>query len=243
MGFSTLVRELNLSAKIIAVTRVTCGDGQETRVPQHCVFQALGRVLEGETLVLTRGSCGCRGFDSNAGFVDERPSIPGGYGLFLSYGAGEGFRPGERLKCGPQVAERYADALPKQVMGDFNAIQVAPYQEGMKPDVVVSFVTPDQLSAMVFLHDFRRSDYDNTIVAATSGCASLFRVPLAELGKERPKAVIGNLDIAARPYLDERLLSFSVTGETFLTMLEDTGACFFHAPFWRRIRPRIQAME
>ncbi|MDF2838996.1 MAG: hypothetical protein K0S60_699, partial [Evtepia sp.] len=163
MSYSELLRELDLEGKVIAATRVNCEHGQETITSHHCIYEMLGQTLNGETLILKRGSCACKGFDTNAGFLDELPEIPGGYGLFLSYGAGKGYRPGERLKCNPEVAERFFEKLPKQVMDGFDAIQLEPFKEGMHPDLVISFVTPDQLGALSFLFDFRTADYDNII--------------------------------------------------------------------------------
>lgn len=239
MSYSELIRELKLEDKIIAATRVSCESGQETTVSHHCIFKAFERVLTGETLILKQGSCGCKGFDTNAGFLDEMPQIPGGYELFLSYGAGEGFRAGERLKCNPAVAASYFEKLPKQVMDGFDAIQLAPYQEGMNPDLVISFVTLDQLAAMAFLYDFRNADYDNIIAPTLAGCASLFRVPFSERKRDHARAVIGNIDLVSRPHMEETLVTFTVSSEAFQTMLEDTKDCFFHSPIWSSLRHRI----
>lgn len=243
MSFSELTSELQLQDKVLAATLVHGAPTDEVKLSPHCIFQALPRVLAGETLMLRLGCCGCKGFDSNAGFTDAMPSIPGGYGFFLSYGAGEGFRPGERLKCGPMVSENYYEALPKDVMDGFDSIQLEPYREGMEPDLVISFVTPDQLSALAFLHDFRSTDYDRIITPTTAGCASLFRIPLAERKRSNSRAVLGNIDITTRPYLAKDLLTYAVTGKVFRTMLEDTEACFFHSPIWSRLRNRIHQSE
>lgn len=239
MSYSELLNELRLEGKVIAATRVMGDTFQETKVLHHCIFEAFDRVLTGETFLLKRGSCGCKGFDSNAGFLDETPPIPGGYGLFLSYGAGEGFRPGERLKCNPDVAQAYSQRLPKDVMNGFDAIRLEPFREGMNPDLVISFVTPDQLGALAFLYDFRNSDYDNIIAPTVAGCASLFRIPLGELRKPHSRAVIGNIDIVSRPHLDGKLLAFTVSGKDFFTMLQDTEESFFHSPIWKSLRRRI----
>ncbi len=243
MSYSELRDELCLAGKVLAVSRISCPEEEQTKLSLHCVLQALERVMDGETLILGAHSSGCSGFCANGGFSDELPGTPGGFGHFLSYGAGEGFRPGQRLRCSPEAGEAYFLGLPKQVMAGANAICVEPYREGSEPDLVLIFATPDQLSALAFLHDFSGPRHDDTLLVTSSGCASLFRIPFGELGREAPRAIIGNTDPAARPYLGENLFSFAVPGPVFRRMLADTGDCFFHAPMWKRLRARIHKEE
>lgn len=239
MGYAELIKEIKLEGKIIAATRINHESDEEIKVSSHCVFKAFDQVLNGQTLILKRGATGCNGFNCNAGFNDEMPDIPGGYGLFLSYGAGNGFRPGERLKCNPEIAENFFSKLPKNVMDNYNAIQVEPYNEDLNPDIVISFVTPDQLAALSYLHEFRYTEYDNIIAATAAGCASVFRIPFSEQNKSKPRAVIGNIDIASRPYMDKNLIAFTVVGKDFKNMIKDLDDCFIHSPFWSILRKRI----
>ena len=88
--------------------------------------------------------------------------------------------------------------LPKDVMDGFDAIRFEPYKEGMKPDLVVAFVDPDQLSGMLVLHGYNKSAYDTAIATTVSGCASMLRIPFAEMKKDQPRAVITGTDLAQR---------------------------------------------
>ena len=243
MSYGELVKELKLEDRIIAVTRVS-SQSEKLNDVGGCIYKSLGRVLAGETLVLGKGSCSCAGFDHNSGLKDERPMIPGGFGVFLSKGSDQMWTPpGERFKCDPQTAEAMFENLPKDVMGGFDAIKFEAYREGMKPDIVVILADADQLSALLVLHGYHRSEYDSAIATTVSGCASMLRIPFAEMKKERPKAVITATDLAQRHFVDENLLALSVSGSDFEKMLSVTSECYFHSPVFKKIRRRIHKDE
>ena len=243
MSYSELVKELALDGRVIAVTRVNAADEEIDHIA-GCIYKSLKKVMAGQTLVLDRSSCSCNGFVHNAGFSDERPRIPGGFGVFLSKGSDQMWTPpGERFKCDPQTAEAMFENLPKDVMGGFDAIKFEAYREGMKPDIVVILADADQLSALLVLHGYHRSEYDSAIATTVSGCASMLRIPFAEMKKERPKAVITATDLAQRHFVDENLLALSVSGSDFEKMLSVTSECYFHSPVFKKIRRRIHKDE
>lgn len=243
MSYSELVKELDLEGKIIVINRVNSAD-EELNDIAGCVYKTMKKVMSGETLVLKEGSCSCNGFDHNSGLKDSMPAIPGGFGLFLSKGSTQRWTPpGERFKCDPATAEVMWDNLPKDVMDGFDAIKFEPYTENCEADVVVAFVTPDQLSALIVLHGYDRSEYDHVIATTVSGCASMLRIPFAEMKKDKPKAVITATDLAQRHFVDEELLAIAFTGENFKKMLEVTGECYFHSPVFKKIRQRIRKDE
>ena len=239
MSYSEFLKELNLEGKVIAATRVNSSDETVSHVG-GCIYRSLKRVLDGEVLVLDKDSCSCKGFAHNSGLKDERPMIPGGFGLFISKGSDQMWTPpGERFKCDPETAEAMFDSLPKNVMDGFDAIRLETYKEGMRADVVTMLVTADQLSAVLVLHGYNRGEYDNAIATTVSGCASMLRIPFDQIKKEKSKAVITGTDIAQRHFLDEELLAISVTGADFEYMLSVTDECFFHSPVFKKMRRRI----
>ena len=128
-------------------------------------------------------------------------------------------------------------------MGGFDAIKFEAYREGMKPDIVVILADADQLSALLVLHGYHRAEYDSAIATTVSGCASMLRIPFAEMKKERPKAVITATDLAQRHFVDENLLALSVSGSDFEKMLSVTSECYFHSPVFKKIRRRIHKDE
>lgn len=239
MSYSELVKELKLENRLMAVTRVHAKDEKVNDI-FGCVYKRFERVLNGETLVLKEGSCSCGGFDHNSGLNDEKPKIPGGFGVFLSYGSDQQWTPpGEKFKCDPQTADAMFQQLPKDVMDGFDAIKFEPYKEGMKPDLVVAFVDPDQLSGMLMLHGYNKSAYDTAIATTVSGCASMLRIPFAEMKKDQPRAVITGTDLAQRHLIDENLVALSIAGWEFDQILDITQECYFHSPVFKKIRLRI----
>ena len=232
MSYSELVKELKLENRLMAVTRVHAKDEKVNDI-FGCVYKRFERVLNGETLVLKEGSCSCGGFDHNSGLNDEKPKIPGGFGVFLSYGSDQQWTPpGEKFKCDPQTADAMFQQLPKDVMDGFDAIRFEPYKEGMKPDL-------DQLSGMLVLHGYNKAAYDTAIATTVSGCASMLRIPFAEMKKDQPRAVITGTDLAQRHLIDENLVALSIAGWEFDQILDITQECYFHSPVFKKIRLRI----
>lgn len=243
MSYGELIREIKLEGRLLAITRVHRDEEQLTDT-FGCVYKVLKRVLAGETFVFAKDTCSCSGFDHNTGLRDDMPNTPGGFGIFLSQGSDQQWTPpGEKFKCDPQTAEDMFRCLPKEVMGDYDALKFEPYREGMKADVVVAFCNPDQLSALIVLHGYDKPEYDRVIATTVSGCASMVRIPLDELRREKPRAVITGTDLAARKYVGEGELAFAVTGPEFDKMLAVTEECFFHSPVWKPVRNRLRAEE
>ncbi|MDD6540062.1 MAG: DUF169 domain-containing protein [Firmicutes bacterium] len=239
MSYSEFIKELKLEDCVIASTRVDSADYKCDDL-FGCVYKVFPQVLRGRTVVLKKGSCSCGGFNNNSGLVDDRPSIPGGFGVFLSHGSDQMWTPkGEKFKCCPETAEAMFDSLPKNVMDGHDAIKFEPYREGMKADVVTVFCTIDQLSALFNLHGYNRGYYDHIAATTASGCASMLRVPFSEIGKEKSRAIITATDLAQRKFVPEDKMAISFTGEDFEYMMSITHECFFHAEVFKKIRERI----
>lgn len=243
MSYKELMKELKLDGKLLAITRVKAAD--ETLTDTFgCIYRTIPKILAGETFVFAKGNCSCSGFDHNTGLVDEMPNTPGGFGIFLAQGSDQQWTPpGEKFKCDPATAEAMWDHLPKDVMEGYDALKFEPYREGMEPDIVVAFCGADQLSALVVLHGYDKPEYDRIIATTVSGCASMVRIPLNEMKREKPRAVITATDLAARKFVDEDEVAFAVTGPEFNRMLSVTEECFFHSPVWKPVRNRLRRDE
>ena len=243
MSYHELIKEVKLDGRLIAVTRVHSKD-EELTDTFGCIYRTLNKVRAGETFTFALENCSCSGFDHNTGLRDDMPATPGGFGIFLSHGSDQRWTPpGEKFKCDPQTAEAMWDCLPKDVMGGFDALKFEPYREGLRPDIVVAFCNPDQLSAMIVLHGYDKAEYDRVIATTVSGCASMVRIPLDELKRDKPRAVITGTDLAARKFVKEDELAFAVTGPEFDKMLAVTEECFFHSPVWKPVRNRLRREE
>lgn len=238
MSYIKLIDELKLNNRVFAVTRVK-EEIIENIKPVGCVYRGFNKLMEEETVYLSQQNIGCKGGLVGIGIKDGLPDTPGGIGYFISHGRGEGFPPGERLRCSPEVAEEMLLNQPIDVMDGFDAIKLEPYKEGTKCDTVTMLATPDQLSALVILFNFRKSGYDTVILPAVSGCSMIFRIPFAELKSENPRGVVGNTDIFSRPHLSKDLLTFTVSANDFKNMIEDIEESFVNAKIWNGIKKRL----
>ena len=73
-------------------------------------------------------------------------------------------------------------------------------QEHEEPALVYFLVNPDQLSALVFLCNYRRGDLEPVTAPWGAACQSIL-FALAELERERPRGIIGFFDIIVQSYL------------------------------------------
>ena len=243
MNIKEFTKAFGLENKILAVTRTdgkTPSRGKEV-FPVRCTMSALQYALKGNEVVLTRQNSPCGGGLVGMGFRDGLPQTPGGFGKFISCGAGEGFPAGERLKSNETNGERMITSQPQNVLKGHECICLKPYEDNDNADTVIIFCTADQLSAMNFLFNYSKSgeSYDTVIMPPTSGCSSLFRIPFGELEKAEPRAVIGLADINARVDYDKELLTFTVSGDDFHRMLSDADQSFVITPLWQRLFDRL----
>jgi len=194
--------------------------------------------MSGRTIRLTLDNVVCRGGKMGFGFCDAM-EIPGGYGPFIADGAGPGFPPGMRLKRDAELAEMGRQNGPLQVMEGYSVIEIKPYESGDNPDLVTMLANADQLSALNLLFHFGRQRNDDILFPAGSGCSSIFRLPLSELRRDFPRAVIGNADVSSRVYFEAGTLFFTVSGSDFHQMLSDSDRSFLTAAAWKKLRNRV----
>ncbi|WP_425448997.1 DUF169 domain-containing protein [Dethiothermospora halolimnae] len=204
-----------------------------------CSLSALRDAAKGETVYLNKETPGCNGMKAGMGFVDDI-KIPGGREYFLSCGRGEGFPEGEKLKKTPEVAKSYYDGLPKEVMN--NEYVIFKPLEGSDEDnisLVTFLVNPDQLSALITLHAYDTGSTDTAYMPMASGCSTIVKLPLAEMKKDNPRAIIGLADIWARPLFDGNILAFTVSYKQYKRMESYANDCFFQAKTWNGVKNRL----
>jgi len=239
MEFVKFAAELGITGKVLSIKRT---NGGQAYCPgkENCALLSLNCALNGETIRLSADSVRCFGGKSGFGFIDGLMKVPGGYGYFISCGAGEGSPPGMRLKRSPELAEQWALAAPQNVMNGNDTIEIKPFAESDKPDLVTVLSNPDQMSALNLLFHFRKIKDDAAYFPVGSGCSSIFRLPFAELRSESPRAVIGNADISSRTGFPADSFFFTVSGEAFRQMLDDADESFLVAHAWKKLKKRME---
>ena len=205
-----------------------------------CAISMLSEAARGKTAVFSRATKGWIGGGTGLG-IGNYEEFPGGIEYFLSTGK-EGFREGEHYKKTPEAAKGAFNKLPiTNIPYEYVVFKPLKQADPAKDNIVlvVFYVNPDQLSAMTVLANYRHTDNEHVIVPFGAGCQSVCLIPYMQAKEKEAKAVIGILDVSARPFIDKELLSFSMPFKMFLDMEEDAPGSFLFHQAWKRVKDRI----
>jgi hypothetical protein len=123
------------------------------------------------------------------------------------------------------VQEKYVIFMPLEMVKD------------EKPESIVFFVNPDQISALVVLANYGRAKNDNVIAPWGAACQTvLFSYNEGE--KENPRAILGYFDLAARKHVDKNILSFTVPYKMFLELEGNVEGSFLEMEEWQNLSSR-----
>ncbi len=211
-----------------------------------CVAAMLTAATKGKTVVFDRKTFGCGGGGVGLGLADKFPS---GMEYFLS--AEESpentiyhGRLSEGYKKTAKLAAQWIEQLPRRQNNEkyvvFKPLDEISEQE-QRPDVIVFYANPDQLAALTVLANYDRPGGDNVIIPFASGCQSACLLALNEVDKKYPRAVVGMLDISARPMIDADLVSFSVPYSMFKEMESNIAGSFLDRKDWQRVVKRLNS--
>ena len=207
-----------------------------------CVIAMLTAAGEGKTVVFDRLSTGCRGGVAGLCFGSTFDQFPGGFEYFLSTGRGEGYPEGEGYKQTPELAKRFAESI-NTVDLPFAYRVFMPLAkvnlERSTPDLVTFYANPDQLSALVVLANYGRVDNESVAIPFGAGCHSICLLPYHQAKKELPRAIVGIIDISARPKVDPDILSFTVPFKMFQEMEGNVRGSFLDRKDWKKVSARI----
>ena len=108
-----------------------------------------------------------------------------------------------------------------------------------KPQVVIFFADPDQLSALVVLANYGRDGNQNVIMPYAAGCQNIGIYPYQEAQSKTPRAVVGLTDLSARvsirKQLKDNLMTFAVAMAMFEEMEENVAGSFLQRPTWQHL--------
>jgi len=231
-----------------------------------CVIDMLIAAVRGRTAVFNRRTFGCPGGGTGLGFGNQYKNLPGGeeaFCYFLSVGAQEWkrgrniarlIRPfinhelhntfinGERYMKSPDLVKRFLGCLPMTDV-PFEYIVFKPFSQihlaEELPKTVIFLVDYDQLSAMVCLANYDRDCNDNVIIPWAAGCQSIGIYPIYESTREKPRAVIGLVDIYSRVKVKRQLkddvLSFAIPYGMFQEMEANVAGSFLEGSTWKEL--------
>ena len=210
-----------------------------------CAAAMLSVAAKGRTAVFDRKTYGCPGGGTGLGFGNCYVGFP--IDRLLSTGGkaelpnGQTFDmgEGERFFASPELTSRWMADLPyRDVPTEFIVCkpldQVA---EGEDVSLVMLFVNPDQLSALVTLAGFRRGAVNATTSPWGAACQSILFAH-AEAESENPRAVIGFFDISQRDKIAKELLSFTMPISMYQEMEASVDDSFLGTHIWQKLRAR-----
>lgn len=235
-----------------------------------CVMWLAVHAAKGKTAVADKKTFGCFGGGVGLGFGNQYKNFPGGeesFCHFLSSGnAGrqggveisakiksfmtqesyDNFLHGERYVQTPELVEKFIGNLP---MAEIPAKYVVfrplsdinPALE--KPQTIIFFVNPDQLSALTVLANYGRGDNENVIIPYAAGCQTIGIYPYRESRSDKPKAVVGLTDLSARVYVrkqlnDPHLMTFAAPFSLFEEMEHNVPGSFLERHTWQSLLPK-----
>lgn len=240
---SQLQNYLKLASEPVAVlltNEAPAGALQSREGQWSCVIPFMLAASKGKVCAFSRRTTGCVGGKVGLGFGAYR-NYPDGIEYFLSTGKA-GVMEGEHYKQTPELADDFVNCLPiTDIPYEFVVFKPLSLVEEKQetPVLVVLYVNPDQLAALTVLANFHQTGYDNVIAPFAAGCQSVFLLPYAEAQQEKPRAVIGLLDITVRPMVQSDKLSFTMPYSLFQTMEQHAAASFLgHGP-WQKICERL----
>ena len=242
---STVAKELKLRYPLIAVIP---SNAKPENIPKFkesgwaCMISMFMRAARGETIALDRKTVRCPGGKTGVGFGNSYAGHMDMVSSFLSTGKPGRFE-GEAYKKTPQLARTMIEFLPAIDL-PYKYILLKPLDkvEPRKetPELVIFLANPDQLSALIVLANYSRTNNHSVIVSMGSACSSICLYPFNENKNDEPRAIIGLTDITARHHLDPDLLSFTVPYKMFLQMEADAPGSFLSKRPWRELKKRIK---
>lgn len=232
-----------------------------------CVMWLAASAAKGKPAAADKKTFGCVGGGVGLGFGNQYLNFPGGeegFCYFLSSGnAGrpggaelaeqvkpfmtreshENFLQGERYIKNPAGVRKFLDALPMTDVPSAYVVfkplsDVDPAKE--KPQTIIFFVNPDQLSALTVLANYGRGDNENVTMPYAAGCQTIGIYPYRESKSARPRAVVGMTDLSARDYVRKQLggsnfMTFAVPFALFEEMEQNVPGSFLERHTWQNL--------
>ena len=159
---------------------------------------------------------------------------------FLSYGI-PGKLEGERYKKSPELVREVMKKQPAFIAPErfivFKRWDLL--EEGDRPEVVVFFARPDVLSGVFTLSNFDQAEPEGVIAPFGAGCSTIVQYPYMEKDKKKPRAVLGMLDVSARPCVPSDVITLAIPMSKFTGMIGNMEESFLITDSWRKVKRRI----
>jgi len=205
-----------------------------------CIAPLIFKAASGKTIAVDSASTG---FPCSAFYLGYQEWIFPGIENFLSNGPFPN-RECERLIQTSESAKEYVETFIPQDLQTKALVFKPVSSTEERPEAVVFFVNPDQLSALTFLAHFDSpSATDRVVTQLASSCASIVYFPLKYAAEKKFTAFWGLHDISTRTSFPSNIFSFGLPADFFLKMGEFLDKSFIETERWEKVLHRIKAEE
>jgi len=201
-----------------------------------CITPLIFKSAKGKTVAFDDNTTGWPCSSFYLGYSDW---IFPGIEKFLSNEAVHGREP-ERFMKNPETAKKFIESFIPENQRD-GAVIFKPLEQFVadeKPEIVIFFANPDQLSALVFLINFAAPNEERIVTKMASACVSVFTSPMKYARKHEKKAVWGLHDISVRKQMPKDLMTLTLTIELFMEVYENINESFLSTENWRKLKER-----
>lgn len=202
-----------------------------------CILPLIYKSAQGKTIAIDQDTTG---WNCSAFYLGYQDWIFEGIECFLSDGVVNG-REGERFIKSEIQAKSFVESYRPKTLNTKVTIfkPLSDFEQNEKPEIVIFFVNPDELSALVYLLHFNSPEREDLIVTRfISGCGSIVTLPMKLKNEGKKQAVWGMHDISVRKRLPADLMTLTMPYELFVEINNDIDESFIITDSWKAIKER-----
>jgi hypothetical protein len=201
-----------------------------------CILPLIYTCVKGKTVAIDNDTTG---WNCSAFYLGYQDWIFEGIECFLSDGSVNG-RSGERfIKTASQAKSFVEMYKPEIINTKITIFKPLLDFDDEKPELVIFFVNPDQLSALVYLLHFNYPNRDDLVITKfISGCGSIVTLPMKLKREGKNQAVWGLHDISVRKRLPKDLMTLTMPYELLVEINNNIDQSFIITENWKAIKER-----
>lgn len=202
-----------------------------------CILPLIYQSTKGKSVAFDKDTTG---WNCSAFYMGYQDWIFEGIECFLSDGVVNG-RNGERFIKTAKQAKSFVESYRPQTLNEKVTLfkPLSDFEPEEVPELVIFFVNPDQISALIYLLHFNAPERDDLVVTQfISGCGSIVTLPMKLKKEGKKQAVWGMHDISVRRRLPKELMTLTMPYELLVDINNDIDSNFVITDNWKEIRER-----
>lgn len=202
-----------------------------------CIMPLIYKSAQGKTIAIDKDTTG---WNCSAFYLGYQDWIFDGIECFLSDGVVNG-REGERFIKTSKQAKSFVEFYQPNTLNTKVTVfkPLSEFEKHETPEIVIFFVNPDELSALVYLLHFNSPESEDRIVTRfISGCGSVVTLPMKLKKEGKMQAVWGMHDISVRRRLPKELMTLTMPYELLVEITKDIDQSFIITDSWKAIKER-----